>query len=130
MTIAPLAGVLLIAALTVAARLTPEAAAEPPAATSGWSLDGPSAPPPRAAGPQNRLTWQILENPNGPHTALILDPVRQVFAVYHVDPGSGEIKLKSVRNLSHDLRLPHHNSNSPTPKDIQLMLEDSRRSGS
>lgn len=70
--------------------------------------------------------WQILENPNGPHAALIFDPVRQVFAVYHVDSASGQIMLKSVRNLSADLQLPQFNSSNPAPKDIQEMLDEAR----
>ena len=70
--------------------------------------------------------WKILENPNGPHTALIFDPVRQVFAVYHVDSASGQIMLKSVRNLSADLRLEQFNSGAPAPKDIQAMLDEAR----
>lgn len=70
--------------------------------------------------------WKILENPNGPHAALIFDPVRQVFAVYHVDSASGQIMLKSVRNLSADLRLEQFNSGAPAPKDIQAMLDEAR----
>ena len=81
-----------------------------------------------AAGPPSRapVDWRILENPNGPHTALFFDPVRQVFAVYHVDSGSGQIMLKSIRNLSADLRLDQFNSSNPAPKDIQSMLEEAR----
>lgn len=79
------------------------------------------APPARAP-----VDWRILENPNGPHTALFFDPVRQVFAVYHVDSGSGQIMLKSIRNLTADLRLDQFNSSNPAPKDIQAMLEEAR----
>ena len=70
--------------------------------------------------------WKILENPNGPHAALIFDPVRQVFAVYHIDAASGQIMLKSVRNLAADLRLEQFNSGAPAPKDIQAMLDEAR----
>lgn len=88
---------------------------------------GPVAPVVAAATPARApIDWRILENPNGPHTALFFDPVRQVFAVYHVDSGSGQIMLKSIRNLSADLRLDQFNSSNPAPKDIQAMLEEAR----
>jgi len=83
-----------------------------------------AAPPAPLVGGQTQ--WKILENPNGPHAALIFDPVRQVFAVYHVDSASGQIMLKSVRNLSADLRLEQFNSGAPAPKDIQAMLNEAR----
>lgn len=85
-------------------------------------------PAPAALAPLGggQTQWKILENPNGPHAALIFDPVRQVFAVYHVDAASGQIMLKSVRNLSADLRLEQFNSGAPAPKDIQAMIDESR----
>lgn len=83
-----------------------------------------SVPIEPAAG--GRLDWRVLDNTNGPHVAMIFDPVRQVFAVYHVDSASGQIMLKSVRNLSADLRLDQFNSSNPAPKDIQSMLDEAR----
>ncbi len=65
--------------------------------------------------------WQILQNPNGPHTAILFDPIRQVIAVYQIDSASGAITLKSVRNVSWDLRIEDYNSNKPAPKDIRAM---------
>lgn len=79
-----------------------------------------------AAGPSGTLEWKILENPNGRHTALVFDPLRQVFAVYHIDAASGEIMLKAVRNLSADLRLPHLNSGNPAPQEIESILNEAR----
>ncbi|MEO0529559.1 MAG: hypothetical protein AAF266_03175 [Planctomycetota bacterium] len=80
-------------------------------------------PAPPSAGP---IAWKILENPNGPNAAYIFDPVRQVFAVYHVDSTSGQIMLKSVRSLAADLQLDQFNSSNPAPKDIQSMLDEAR----
>lgn len=96
-------------------------AARPTAAVA--SQPAPAVPLPLGGG---QTQWKILENPNGPHAALIFDPVRQVFAVYHVDSASGQIMLKSVRNLSADLRLEQFNSGAPAPKDIQAMLNEAR----
>lgn len=81
---------------------------------------------PVAGGGSATIDWRILENPQGPHAALFFDPVRQVFAVYHVDSASGQIMLKSVRNVSADLRLEQFNSSNPAPKDIQSMLDEAR----
>ncbi len=93
-------------------------------------LQVPAAPVtaaiPMAPASGGRLDWRVLENPNGPHVALIFDPVRQVFAVYHVDSAAGQIMLKSVRNLSADLQLDQFNSSNPAPKDIQSMLDEAR----
>ncbi|TWU00210.1 hypothetical protein Pla108_11560 [Botrimarina colliarenosi] len=108
--------------LNLASRADETPVSRPFATVTAAAMPTPSPAP--AGG--NRLDWQILENPNGPHTALIFDPVRQVFAVYHVDSASGQIMLKSVRNLSADLRLPQFNSSNPAPKDIQSMLDEAR----
>lgn len=81
---------------------------------------------PVARGEGAPIDWRILENPQGPHVALFFDPVRQVFAVYHVDSASGQIMLKSVRRLSADLQLEQFNSSTPAPKDIQAMLDEAR----
>jgi hypothetical protein len=68
--------------------------------------------------------WRILQNPNGPHTVLFFDPLNQSLAVYHVDAVTGQITLKSVRNLSADLQLPEYNSSKPSPKEIQQMIDE------
>lgn len=106
---------------------------------AGWDADLPSdarnASPvampamrvtPVSTGQSAALDWRILENPQGPHTALFFDPVRQVFAVYHVDSASGQIMLRSVRSLAADLRLEQFNSSNPAPKDIKSMLDEAR----
>lgn len=65
--------------------------------------------------------WQILQNPNGPHTAILFDPNRQVIAVYQINSETGAITLKSVRNVTWDLQIEDYNSNKPAPKDIRAM---------
>jgi hypothetical protein len=42
-------------------------------------------------------------------------------AVYHVDRASGEIILRSVRNLTWDLQMMEFNSGEPLPQDIRDM---------
>jgi len=53
----------------------------------------------------------------------VIDPNRRVMGVYHVDPASGKIGLRSVRNMSWDLHITYLNNEEPLPRDIQLMLE-------
>lgn len=80
--------------------------------------EGVAAPAPQ---PANTLDWQILENPNGSQTVILLDRSRQVLAVYEIQQDSGVINLKSVRKVSWDLQLEHFNTNKPTPQDLREM---------
>ena len=52
-------------------------------------------------------------------TATVVDPKQRVMAVYHVDRTSGEISLKSVRNLTWDLQMTDYNTGKPLPQDIR-----------
>lgn len=86
-----------------------------------------TSPPTLAESPQNKgqggITCQILPNPQGHYTAFVFDSVRGVLAVYMIDQGTGQINLKSVRQVSWDLRLEEFNTNKPSPSD----LRDSQR---
>ena len=44
-------------------------------------------------------------------------------AVYHIDTVSGEIVLKSVRNIHYDLKMMEFNGTSPLPGEIRAILE-------
>lgn len=90
---------------------------QPHVRTVGLARQGLSGNAQLGGGPQ----WQILQNPNGPHTAILFDPNRQVIAVYQIDSASGAITLKSVRNVSWDLQIEDYNSNKPAPQDIRSM---------
>src|SRR4051812_16783097 len=52
----------------------------------------------------------------------VIDPETRVMSVYHVDLASGEIALKSVRNIHWDLQMIEFNSNSPLPQEIRSLL--------
>jgi len=52
----------------------------------------------------------------------VIDPVRRVVTVYHVAKDTGEISLKSARNIHWDLQLEEFNSTSPRPREIKLGL--------
>lgn len=77
------------------------------------------AGPSKAEGNDSALRWQFLQNPQGPPAIVLLDPATQVLAVYHVDPASGRISLKSVRRVRYDLRLDEFETNKPSPIDLR-----------
>jgi hypothetical protein len=57
-----------------------------------------------------------------PHSLVVLDQRRQVISVYHIDAGTGEITLKSVRNFAWDLQMIDFNSGDPLPQDVRSGL--------
>jgi len=53
----------------------------------------------------------------------LVDPRSRVVGVYHIDRSTGEISLKSVRNVNWDLQMMQFNSKTPLPQEIQGMLK-------
>jgi hypothetical protein len=53
----------------------------------------------------------------------VIDPKSRVMGVYSIDHKSGEITLKSVRNLTWDLQMTGHNTGSPAPQEIRELLQ-------
>ncbi len=53
----------------------------------------------------------------------VLDPRLRVVSVYHLDRGTGEIGLRSVRNLNWDLQMMEYNNAKPRPTEIQRLVE-------
>jgi hypothetical protein len=53
----------------------------------------------------------------------LIDPKRRVMSVYHIDFASGEIALKSVRNVNWDLQMEEFNGISPSPREIRNLHE-------
>jgi hypothetical protein len=56
----------------------------------------------------------------------VVDPRQRVLCVYRVDPVTGKIALKSVRNLQWDLQMSYLNNEAPLPQEIQSLLEQPR----
>jgi hypothetical protein len=83
---------------------------------AGGASIGPGMLP--AAG----LLSQVISQEGRPHTVVVTDPANAVLAVYHIDPVSGGIALKSVRNLSWDLKFTEYNSDNPSPQDVRAGL--------
>lgn len=68
------------------------------------------------------LVSHVVSQPGRPHTVIVTDPVNSVLAVYHVDPASGGMTLKSVRNVSWDLKMLQFNSEEPSPQEVRAGL--------
>ena len=58
----------------------------------------------------------------GRQMLLVIDPERQVLAVYHIENVSGEVSLRSTRALGYDLQLEDFNAEDPKPAAIKKML--------
>jgi hypothetical protein len=70
-------------------------------------------------------TLVALAAPAGEHSqqVTIIDPEKHVLGVYHIDLTSGEIVLKSVRNIHWDLQMGEFNGTKPLPVEVRSMLE-------
>jgi hypothetical protein len=73
------------------------------------------------------LVTHVTATDGGPQAVTVIDPNQRVMAVYHVDKSTGEIALKSVRNLTWDLQLMEFNSGKPLPQDIREMRGELQR---
>lgn len=54
----------------------------------------------------------------------VIDPRSRVISVYHVALATGEISLKSVRNIHWDLQMSEFNGVNPLPREIRSQLEN------
>lgn len=81
--------------------------------------------PPAATG----IPLWISDTPldDGKRLLIVIDPASRHAAVYHVDPVSGGMVLKSTRDISWDLRLDEFNALEPKPATLRKMLEPTGR---
>lgn len=61
--------------------------------------------------------------PDGGQQLIVVDSSRLTVCVYHVDGGSGELALKSVRDIRWDLQMSEFNGVRPLPREIKSLLE-------
>ena len=54
----------------------------------------------------------------------VIDPRTRTMCIYHVDPATGVVALKSVRNIQWDLMMDEFNGVSPLPREIRSMLQN------
>lgn len=64
------------------------------------------------------------ETGSGPAQITLIDVKARVMCVYHVDRTTGQIELKSVRNVHWDLLMEEFNGVSPLPSEIRKLLEN------
>src|SRR5688572_19946828 len=107
-----LLGALLVAGLVIASMA---------ARTFSESVASATVDFPRAA-PSGDLISHMTEADGG-QVITVIDPRSRVMAVYHVDRTSGEILLKSARNITWDLQMTDYNTGELSPKDIRSGLE-------
>jgi hypothetical protein len=53
----------------------------------------------------------------------VIDPATRVLGVYQIELATGEVTLKSVRNIHWDLQMIEFNGTSPLPGEVRSILE-------
>jgi hypothetical protein len=91
------------------------------AAMAGWPAGAEPVNGFRGTG--GDLITHVVRNETGSLTVIVIAAQTRVMAVYHVQDGSGEIQLKSVRPFTWDLQLDGHNATKPLPEEIRKMLQ-------
>ncbi len=61
--------------------------------------------------------------PTGGQQIVVIDTEQRVIGSYHVTKDTGEITLKSIRNIRYDLLMEEFNGGEPKPRDIRALLE-------
>jgi hypothetical protein len=74
---------------------------------------------PRSSRPS--LVTHVTAADGQPQLVTVIDSETRVMAVYQVDRATGEIALKSVRNMTWDLQMLDYNSGEPLPQEIRDM---------
>jgi len=77
--------------------------------------------------PTSNLITHVPPAEGGPQVVVVVDPGQRVLAVYHVDKTTGEIALRSVRNVTWDLQMVEFNSGEPLPQDIRNVRGELQR---
>ena len=92
-------------------------------------LTGPSGealaqrPVAQQADPAGGLIALSMPSGTERQVVTVIDPRQRSMSVYHVELASGEITLKSVRNIQWDLQMMDFNGTTPLPKEIRAVLE-------
>jgi hypothetical protein len=109
--------------LTTAAILLGCAAVLAVLARGGLAAQRPARQMPMVAADQSGPLW-TLATPldDGRQMLLLVDQQNRALAVYHVDPASGTLTLKSTRDVRWDLMVEDFNAQEPKPA-LKKMLE-------
>lgn len=92
------------------------------AAVAASQAPGARAPAVPAGGPAG--LW-ISDSPleDGRRLLVVVDPTTRHAAVYHLDPASGSLALRSARDLTWDLSIDEFNAVEPRPGALRKMLQ-------
>ncbi len=82
-----------------------------------------SDPAPASAGEPQGLATLASPPIDGVQQFTVVDSATRAMAVYHVDLKSGQITLKSVRNLRWDLQLEDFNSVAPKAREVRIQVQ-------
>lgn len=93
------------------------------AAAAASQVPGPrmSSPPAPAGAAGLWLSDSPLED--GRRLLVVVDPVTRHAAIYHLDPATGGLALKSARDLTWDLSIDEFNAQEPRPAALRKMLQ-------
>jgi hypothetical protein len=96
-------------------------AQRPPIAMGPVSASGPVNLPGRfeASGDLIAISFDVG---GGRQQLTLVDPRTRMVGVYHIDPATGELTLKSVRNVHWDLQMDEFNGTNPSPREIRSLL--------
>jgi len=93
------------------------------AVASLWfGLPSLAAPESQSAGTAGNLITHVSAIEGQPLVVTVIDTNQRAMAVYFVDRQTGEITLRSVRNLTWDLQMSNFNTGKPLPQDIRSGL--------
>lgn len=53
---------------------------------------------------------------------VLIDAKTRAVGVYHIDRATGQVALRSVRNVHWDLQIDDFNGGSPSPQEIKSLL--------
>jgi hypothetical protein len=92
-----------------------------------WFTQNPlSAQQPPAVKPlvlSDGLIALSSDTADGRQQVTVIDSKTRVMSVYHVEHTTGVISLKSVRDISADLKMDEFNTESPLPREIRAILK-------
>lgn len=72
--------------------------------------------------PSGELIALSFDVGGGKQQVTLIDPRTHMMSVYQLDPLTGEIALKSVRNVHWDLQMDEFNGKTPSPGEIRSLL--------
>jgi hypothetical protein len=66
------------------------------------------------------VTTSLLAD--GRQQVVVTDTQARIMAIYEVEPTTGKVLLRSVREIRWDLQMQQFNATSPTPGEIRAMI--------